>query len=90
MNVKVGEAMYKNRSASGACNICGEKVANLRKKMFPKVSQRAFAEILQLEGLDLDKNAIQKIEHGKRFVVDFELKVIARVLGVTTDFLLLE
>lgn len=53
--------------------------------MDPKVSQRAFADMLQLAGLDLDKNAIQKIEQGKRFVTDIELKAIAKVLHRMAD-----
>ena len=32
-------------------------------------------------GLDIDKNAVQRIESGKRFVTDIELKVIARCWG---------
>ena len=51
-------------------------------------SQRAFADLLQLHGLDLDKNAIQRIESGKRFVTDIELKAIASVLNVSADYLL--
>ncbi len=38
------------------------------------MSQRTLAERLQLSGLDLDKNAISKIEMGQRFVTDIELK----------------
>lgn len=37
---------------------------------------------------DVDKNAIQRIECRQRFVTDIELKVIAKVLGVTCDELL--
>lgn len=44
--------------------------------------------MLQLENLDLDKNAIQKIESGRRFVTDIELKVLAKVLHTTADDLL--
>ena len=66
--------MYKNRLADGSCNICGRKVARLRSGLSPKVSQRALAERMQLEGVDLDKNAIQRIECGKRFVTDIELR----------------
>ena len=44
--------------------------------------------MVQLEGLDLDKNAIQRIECGKRFVTDIELKIFAQVLKTTTDELL--
>lgn len=80
--------MYKNRSTRGKNNICGEKLARLRKQTVPKMSQRAFADKLQLEGIDLDKNAIQRIECGKRFVTDIELKAFAQILGITTDELL--
>ena len=80
--------MYKNKSSSGTNNICGKKIQLLRKQLSPKVSQRAFAEQLQLEGIDLDKNAIQRIEAGKRFVTDIELKALAQILHVTADELL--
>lgn len=44
--------------------------------------------MLQIHGLDLDKNAIQRIESGARFVTDIELKIIAQVLHVSCDTLL--
>ena len=80
--------MHKNRGPDGRCNLCGQRVAKLRKSMKPKVSQRALADMLQLAGVDVDKNAIQRIECGKRFVTDVELKILAQVLGVTADELL--
>lgn len=80
--------MYKNRNSDGSLNICGRKIARLRKRMVPKVSQRAIAEKLQLKGVDLDKNAIQRIESGKRFVTDIELKALAMIFDTTVDALL--
>lgn len=80
--------MYKNRAQNGYNNICGSKIKHLRMQLVPKLSQRAFAEQLQLNGLDLDKNAIQRIESGQRFVTDIELKAFAQLLGTTTDDLL--
>lgn len=80
--------IYKNRNIDGSLNICGSKIAIMKKSLNPKVSQRAFADMLQLKGLDLDKNAIQRIEAGKRFVTDIELKIIADVLQISTDKLL--
>ena len=44
--------------------------------------------MLQIAGLDVDKNAIQRIEDGKRFVTDIELKVFAKVLNVSYEDLL--
>ena len=56
--------------------------------MGPGMSQRALADLLQLAGLDVDKNAVQRIECGKRFVTDIELKALAQVLGVSVEELL--
>ena len=80
--------MYKNRAADGENNICGQKVKEIREQLREKTSQRKLADMLQMEGLDLDKNAVQRIESGKRFVTDIELKVIAKVLGVSYQELL--
>ena len=80
--------MFKNKLPDGRLNIAGGKIAKLRMAMPGKVSQRALADLLQLEGLDMNKNAVQQIESGERFVTDIELKVFAKILGVTTDELL--
>lgn len=80
--------MYKNKSEDGLNNICGEKVRAYRLTMPEKTSQRKLADLLQIEGLDLDKNAIQRIESGSRFVTDIEIKTIAKVLGVSYQDLL--
>jgi len=61
--------VYKNRNSNGKLNLCGEKIQLLRKQMTPKVSQRALADKLQLAGIDLDKNAIQRIESGQYDVI---------------------
>ena len=70
--------MFINKTKSGKNNLCGENVAVLRKKM--GLSQRELAERLQLQGLDVEKNAVQRIEAGKRFVTDIELVVLSAVL----------
>lgn len=44
------------------------------------VLQRMLADQLQLIGIDLDKNAVQKIESGKRFVTDIEIVAFVKVL----------
>ena len=82
--------MFKNKISKGRCNISGLKIKELRQAHPSSPSQRQFADYLQLEGIDLDKNAIQRIEAGKRFVTDIELKAIAKVLNVTADALLEE
>lgn len=82
--------MYKNKSANGKNNICGVNIKILRKNLPQKTSQKQFADTLQMHGLDLDKNAIQRIENGERFVTDIELKVFARVLNVSMEELVIE
>ena len=80
--------MFKNKRPDGKLNIAGAKVAKFRMAMPGKVSQNGLAKLLQLEGLDVNKNAIQQMESGQQFITDIELKVLARVLGVSTDELL--
>ena len=50
--------------------------------------QRQLADALQLAGVDIDKNAVQRIECGKRFVIDIEIIATAYTLGVSLDALL--
>lgn len=88
LNVKKGDLMFKNKSKCGKNNICGEKVYMLRKQQIPKMSQRILAEKLQLKGIDVDKNAIQRIESGERFVTDIEIKVLAEIFEISIDNLL--
>ncbi len=80
--------MYKNRAANGKNNVCGDRVRIYREALPSKPSQKGLADLLQLEGLDLDKNAVQRIESGQRFVTDIELRVLAKVLGTSYSDLL--
>ena len=80
--------MFKNKSKTGKNNICGEKVYALRKSRMPKMSQRILAEKMQLKGIDVDKNAVQRIESGERFVTDIEIKVLSEVFDISVDELL--
>ena len=43
---------------------------------------------MQLIGIDVDKNAIQRIESGKRFVTDIELKGFAEIFSVSVNELI--
>ena len=78
--------MFRNKTSDGRNNICGVKIAQLRKGM--KISQRQLADNLQIAGLDADKNAVQRMESGQRCVTDIEIIKIAEVLGVSIAELL--
>ena len=71
--------MFINKSGDGKNNICGENIARFRKEL--RLSQRELADKLQLTGLDIDKNTVQRIEAGKRFVIDIELVALSKVLN---------
>lgn len=79
--------MFINKAKDGKNNVCGERIARFRKEL--RISQKRFADRLQLVGLDVDKNAIQRIEAGKRFVTDIELVAIAKTLDKSFDELLI-
>ena len=79
--------MFINKTKNGKNNISGERIAKFRKEL--KISQRELADRLQIIGLDVDKNAIQRMESGQRFVTDIELIYLSKVLCKNLDELLL-
>lgn len=78
--------MFINKSDDGKNNLCGQQIANKRKQL--NISQRELADRLQLNGLSVDKNAVQRIESGQRFVTDIELASFAKVLELKYEELL--
>ena len=78
--------MFINKSKDGLNNICGNNVSKFRTAL--KISQRELADRMQLVGIDIDKNAIQRIECGKRFVTDIEIIAFSKIFNVSYDQLL--
>lgn len=78
--------MFNNRTPDGRNNICGLNVAKYRKML--KISQRELADRLQVINLDIDKNAVQRIESGQRFITDIEIISLAKVFNVSVKDLL--
>lgn len=71
---------------NGKHNLCGERIRKARKEK--KISQQDFAARLQTEGVLIERDSISKIESGKRFVADYELVIMAKVLNVSVLWLL--
>ena len=65
--------MFINKTKKGKNNVCGEKIAKFRTEL--NLSQRKLADRLQVLGLDVDKNAIQRRES------DIELIYLAKALN---------
>ncbi len=78
--------MFINKTSDGLNNVCGKNVSALRSEL--KISQRELADRMQLVGIDIDKNAIQRIECGKRFVTDIEIIAFAKIFSVDYNRLL--
>lgn len=78
--------MFINKTEDELNNFCGKRIARKRKEI--NISQRELADRLQLIGLDVDKNAIQRIECGKRFVTDIEIKAFSKILDLSYEDLL--
>lgn len=79
--------MFINKTDDGLNNVCGKNIAKFRLEL--KISQRELADRMQLVGIDIDKNAIQRIECGKRFVTDIEIIAFAKIFNVSFDEILL-
>lgn len=75
--------MRKCSKPDGNKNWVGKRIAELRKDRGMSQNDRAIK--LQNYGVDIDKNAVQLLEHGHRYVRDMELYVIAKVFGVSME-----
>lgn len=80
-----GEAM-KFYNHEGAKNISGERIYQARAS--GRMTQQELAAKMQVEGLEIEREAISKIETGDRLVTDFELAAFAKVLGVSVEWLI--
>lgn len=78
--------MFKIKAPDGKNNICGERLAEIRKSR--NLSQRKLALKMQVLGYDVDNYFIRRVENGERFVTDIDLKIFCEALNVKiTDVL---
>lgn len=70
----------------GKSNISGERIRQAR--VVKKLTQSNLAARVQTKGVTMERDSISRIEHGIRFVADYELKVFAEALDVTVEWLL--
>lgn len=64
-------------------NIIGKKINTIRK--LKGITQEQLTARLNVQGIDIDRTMISKIETQSREVSDFEIKAIANALGVTIE-----
>ena len=65
----------------GKKNISGDRIRQAR--VVQRMRQEDLAAKLQIAGVNMERDSISRIEIGTRFVSDFELNVLAKVLGVS-------
>ena len=68
-------------------NVIGRRIRLARERLKPEVTQADLAARLGVLGLELDRPTITRIEAGKRFLRDYEIKAIAKVLKVPIEWL---
>lgn len=68
-------------------NICGERVRLGRALQKPPMTQDDLARKIQFMGMDITPLIISRIEKNQRHVCDAELRILAKALGVTMDWL---
>ena len=71
---------------NGSRNICGQRVLEARRHNCMTLFD--LAARLQIEGVNIERDSISKLESGKRFVADYELLTLAKVLNVSVLWLL--
>lgn len=70
----------------GKKNICGERIHEARCKL--RLTQSDLAAQLQINGIIIERDSISRIEIGTRFVADYELRELSRILKVSVNWLL--
>lgn len=74
--------MFKVKAPDGSNNLCGQRIAQLRKEK--KLSQRKLALKMQLLGYNVDNYFIRRVENGERFLTDIDLKIFCEALEVSS------
>lgn len=68
-------------------NICGDRIRLGRAMQKPPMRQEDLARVINLMGMEITPLIISRIEKNQRHVCDAELRMIAKALGVTMEWL---
>ena len=71
---------------NGKKNCCGGRVREARRRL--RISQTDLAARLQLAGVIVERDSVSRLESGTRFVADYEVAALSKILGVTPAWLL--
>ena len=68
-------------------NICGDRIRLGRAMQKPPMTQEDLAREVNLMGMEITPLIISRIEKGQRHVIDAELLMLSKVLGVSMEWL---
>ena len=71
---------------NGKKNLCGDRVHEARCKV--RLTQSDLAAKLQIAGITIERDSVSRIEIGTRFVADYELRALSKILNVSPLWLL--
>lgn len=69
----------------GKKNVSGDRIREARLKQ--RLTQEDLAAKLQIEGVIMERDSVSRMEIGTRFVTDYELMVLSKVLGTSLQWL---
>lgn len=69
----------------GKKNVSGDRIREARLKR--RLTQEDLAAKLQIESVIMERDSVSRMEIGTRFVTDYELMVLSKVLGVSLQWL---
>lgn len=79
LNLKIYD--YKGRK-----NLCGDRVREARTRK--RMTQADLAARLQIAEITMERDSVSRIEIGTRFVTDYELVALSKILQVSVQWLL--
>lgn len=71
---------------NGKKNISGQRIREARLKL--RLSQTNLAVQMKLEGVEIERDSVSRIEIGTRFVTDYEIRAFSKILNVSASWLL--
>lgn len=73
--------MRKNNNFNNSYNVIGKNIKEIRKKN--KITQEELCARMQVEGFQISRSDISKLENGKKLIADFEIIGFAKCLKVS-------
>lgn len=85
-STQFGDEFMKIYDFDGKNNVSGERIRELRNKKH--WSQEQLAAKMQLAGVGIGRDSVNRLERGKRVIPDYEIRALAEIFGVSPAWIL--